>query len=415
MSIGRRGAGEPSLALMVTDTSARAARTWAMQLLAGPPGTEASTADAVAAATAWPSVIHHCRRWNVLPALAATIQRAHLHLPAVEAAAVIREAAIDVLRTKVCLRAGCDALRLLTDADIPAVAFKGAAVIAMLHRGGPQRVLKDVDVLIGPDTMPAALALLESHGYRRSVGAGDRAEYVAFVQTSPGAAGNEAVSLTIRPEANLDLHWKLGRIDTAELLDAPRVGEMMGRDVPIVRPAFGLLLSVHHAVRNDFVPDHIARDVLDCAGWFALLAEDPVESAIAREHADRWGLDEAVAAMSLIVQHFRHEEWLRDTGSIPPGAADLADLYFHQLEAGPINTDLAYLGSSRACRQVLAGAWSGWRRYTNMMRAFEERNGEESLTLWQRLRRLAEAARGLSVRQWRQIRVLARAKDRLSG
>lgn len=400
---------------MATDTSARTARMWAMQLLAGPPGAEASAADAVAAAAAWPSVIHSCRRWNVLPALAATIQRGHLRLPAAEAAAVTREAAVDVLRTKVCLRAGCDALRLLADEGIPAVAFKGAAVIAVLHHGGTQRVLKDLDILIGADTMPAALALLQAHGYRRSVGTGDLAEYVAFLQNSPGAAGNEAVSLTIRPGADLDLHWKLGRIDVAELLNTARQGDMMGRQVPIVRPAFGLLLSVHHSVRNDFVPDHVARDVLDCTGWFALLAEDPIECAIAREHADRWGLGVAVAAMGLIVRHFGHEVRWCSTGSIPSGAADLADLYLHQLEAGPINTDLAYLGSSRAFRQVLAGAWSGWRRYTDMMRAFEASNGEESLTLWQRLRRLAGAARRLSSREWRQIRALASAKDRLSG
>ncbi len=389
------------------------ARTWAMQLLAGTPGTKASAAHAIATSEAWPAVIHHCRRWNVLPALAATIRGEFLSLPAVEAAAVVRESAIDVLRTKVCLRAGCDTVRLLTDAGIPAVAIKGAAVVAELHPDGPRRVLKDVDVVIRPDTMPAALTLLESRGCRRSVGTGKLTEYITFVQNSPGAAGNEAISLTIGPGADLDLHWKLGRIDVAALIDTARPAQLMGVEVPIVRPAFSLLLSVHHAVRNDFVPDQIARDVIDCTGWFARLADDPVESAVAREQAARWGLDEAVAAMSLIVRYFGHESWWCSTSSIPSGATDLADLYLHQLDAGPINTDLAYLGSSRAVRQVLAGAWSGWRRYTDMMRAFEARNGEMSLPLWQRLRRLASAATRLSLREWRQLRTLARAKDRL--
>ncbi|MFM9115871.1 MAG: nucleotidyltransferase family protein [Planctomycetota bacterium] len=384
-----------------------------MQLLAGTRGTKASTAAAVAEAEAWPAVIQHCRRWNVLPALAATMRSECLSLPASAAAGVVRESAIDVLRTKVCLRAGCDAVRLLIDAGIPAVAFKGAAVVAELHADGPRRVLKDVDVVIDPDTMPAALTLLEARGYRRSVGAGKLAEYIAFVQNSPGAAGNEAVSLTIGPGADLDLHWKLGRIDVPALLDTAKPANLVGIEVPIVRPAFGLLLSVHHAVRNDFVPDHVARDVIDCIGWFARLAEDSVESAVAREYAVRWGLGEAVAAMSLIARHFGHESWWCSDGSISAGATDLAGLYLHQLDAGPINTDLAYLGSSRAIRQVLAGAWSGWGRYTDMMRAFEASNGEVSLSFWQRLRRLAGAARRLSLREWRQIRTLARAKDRL--
>lgn len=385
-----------------------------MQLLVGPPAQAAAAADAIAAATAWPAVIRCCRRWNVLPALAATIRRGNIALPAAEAVVVKRDAAIEVLRTKVCLRAGRDALRALSDAGIPAVAFKGCAVIALLHRGEPERMMRDIDVLIGPETMPAAMAVLESHGYRRSVGTGHLAEYIAFVRNSPGAAGNEAVSLTVRPGADLDLHWKLGRLDVGELLDTARRGAVVGCDVPVVRPAFGLLLTVHHAIRNDFVPDSIARDVLDCAGWFALLADDPVEFACAKEHADRWGIAEAVAAMGLIVRGFGREDYWCGSGVIPAGAAELADLYVRQLESGPINTDLAYLGSSRPLRQVLAGACSGWRRYAGMMRAFEQRNGEESLTLFQRLRRLVESVRGLSPREWRQIRALARAKDRLS-
>ena len=400
---------------MAIDPSAQTARPLAMQLLAGPPGTVASTADAIAAAAAWPAVVHHCRQWNVLPALAARIRAASLLLPQAQATTVAREAAVEILRTKFCLRAGADALRLLADAGIPAVAFKGFAVIAAMHRGDSERMVRDVDILIGPDTVPAALAVLESHGYRQAVGTDNLAEYIAFVQNSPGAAGNEAVSLTLRPGADLDLHWKLGRIDAAELLTTARQVNVLGRDVQIARPAFGLLLSVHHAVRNDFVPDQIARDVLDCAGWFSLLAEDPVEFACAREHAECWGLADAVAAMSLIVRTFGHEDRWGVTGSAPSAAADLAALYGHQLESGPINTDLAYLGSSRAVRQLLAGAWSGWRRYTDMMRAFEKRNGEESFTLWQRLRRLADSARGLSPHEWRQIRAIARAKDRLSG
>jgi hypothetical protein len=386
-----------------------------MQLLAAPPGATASAADAIAAAGAWPAMVTLCRRWNVLPALAATVRRADLLLPAAETTALKREATVEVLRTKVCLRAGADALRLLADADIPAVAFKGFAVIAVLHRGDPERMVKDVDILISPDAIPSALALLESHGYRRTVETGTLQEYIAFVQNSPGAAGNEAVSLTIRPGADLDVHWKLGRIDVAELLATSRQVDVLGCKVPVVRPAFGLLLSVHHAVRNDFVPDHIARDVIDCAGWFDLLSENPAELICAREHAERWGLAEAIAAMSLIVQQCGHEDRWCVTGPVTSGAADLATLYFHQLESGPINTDLAYLGSSRPLRQVLAGACSGWRGYKDMMRAFEQSNGEESLTPWQRLRQMAISVWSLSPSEWRQIRALARAKDRLSG
>ena len=181
------------------NSSIQTARPLAMQLLAGPSGTAAPAADTIAAAEAWPAVVDHCRHWNVLPALAAKIRAASLLLPQAQATTVAREAAVEILRTKFCLRAGAEALRLLAESGIPAVAFKGFAVIAALHRGDSERMVRDVDILIRPDTVPAALAVLESHGYRQAVGTGDLAEYIAFVQNSPGSAGNEAVSLTLRP------------------------------------------------------------------------------------------------------------------------------------------------------------------------------------------------------------------------
>jgi hypothetical protein len=47
------------------------------------------------------------------------------------------------------------------------------------------------------------------------------------------------------------------------------------------------------------------------------------------------------------------------------------------------------------------------------MREFEAANGEASLTLSERVKRLAAAAWQLSPAQWREVRALARAKDRL--
>ena len=402
------------LAMTILTCSEETVRPWAMQLLAAPPasGLLQAAAAKIAATGEWLAVLRLCQRWNVLPSLAATVAREKIALPSTQAASLQRENTLEFFRTTLCLRVGCEALRLLADAGIPAVAFKGCAVVALLHPGSRGRMVKDVDVLIEADQVPAALTLLQAHGFKRTVGDGDLADYIAFVQNSPGAAGNQAISLTGRQSTALDLHWKLGRLDAAELLGTAWRVNFLGFEVPIVRPAFGLLLTVHHAIRNDFVPDDIARDVLDSCGWFRLLAADPAELACAREHADRWGLSDAVGAMSLIGQHFGHAGLL---GNDRPTAAasDLADLYLRQLASAPINTDLAYLGSSRAARQVLSGALSGWRRYAGMMRAFEASNGEESRSLWQRIWRLALAAWALSPAEWRQVRALAHAKDRL--
>ena len=383
-----------------------------MQLLASPPDAALAAASEIEAAGEWPAVLRLCERWKVQPAVAARLAALGRSLPAAEADDLRRAKAAQFIRTALCLRAGSEAMQRLNAAGIPAAAFKGCAVIALLHTNASDRMLRDVDILIRADDLAAAITILEAHGYRRGVGSGSLADYLAFVKNSPGAAGNQAVSLSNLGGNHLDLHWKLGRFDTEALLSTARPVRVLHVETTVVRPAFGLLLTVHHAVRNDLIPDEIARDILDCGSWFHLLAQDPEELACALEYARRWGLDDAVRAVSMIVQHFGGDSPLpaAATGS---AAAALAELYLRQLDSGPINSDLPYLASPRAIGQILSGALSGWRRFTGLMREFEAANGEESLPLSERASRLATAAWQLSPAQWRQVRALARAKDRL--
>ncbi len=384
----------------------------AMQLLVCGREELPSVVDVLSRREAWNEVAALAERWKVFPALAARVAAERLPLPPEPAAALARSTSIQFFRTTVCMRAGCDALRALSEAGIPALVFKGAAVIAHLHQGMRDRMVRDVDVLIRPADLSASLRVLEAHGFRRCIGQGPIEDYIAFVEHSPGAAGNQAVSLLNRQDAAVDLHWRLGKFDPAELLESASTVEVLGTSIRVVRPASGLLLTVHHALRNDLVPDEIARDVLDCSGWFRRMAGHPAELVQAREQAARLGLVEALGAMAIIVRRFG--------GQVPEGlegkdaSRALADLYFRQLGEGPINTDLAYLGSGRAALQILRGAWTGWRRYQQVMREFESRQGEASLSLLQRGMRLLRSAAGLSPAHWRQLRALTKAKDRLS-
>jgi hypothetical protein len=383
-----------------------------MQLLASPPAAALAAASEIEAAGEWPAVLRLCERWKVQPAVAARLAVLGRSLPSAEADELRRATAAQFIRTSLCLRAGSEAMRRLQAAGVNAAAFKGGAVIALLHANARERMLQDVDILIRAGDLATALTTLEANGYRRDVGTGSLADYISFVKNSPGAAGNQAVSLSNPAGNHLDLHWKLGRFDTEALLVTARPVRVLNVETTVVRPAFGLLLTVHHALRNDLIPDEIARDILDCGGWLRLLATDPEELSCALEYARQWGLDEAVHAVSTIVQHFGGESPLpmAATGS---AAAALADLYLRQLDAEPINADLPSLASPRAIGQILTGALSGWRRYAGLMREFEAANGEASLTLSERVKRLVAAAWQLSPAQWRQIRALARAKDRL--
>jgi hypothetical protein len=383
-----------------------------MRLLASPPDAALAAANEIEVAGEWPAVLRLCERWKGLPAVAARLAALGRSLPPAEADELRRATAAQFIRTSLCLRAGSEAMQRLHAVGIKAAAFKGCAVIALLHANGRDRMLQDVDILIRADELSVTLTTLEAHGYRRDIASGSLADYIAFVKHSPGAAGNQAVSLSNPAGNHIDLHWKLGRFDTEALLTTARPVRVLNVETTVVRPAFGLLLTVHHAVRNDLIPDEIARDILDCGGWFRLLATDPEELSYALDYARRWGLDDAVRAVSMIVQHFGGDSPL-PTAATGSTAAALADLYLRQLDSEPINSDLPYLASPRAIGQILSGALSGWRRYAGLMREFEAANGEASLTLSERAKRLATAAWQLSPAQWRQVRALARAKDRL--
>jgi hypothetical protein len=387
-------------------------RLQAMRLLACEPSEVPIVAEAIAAAGGWREVASLADRWNVFPALASRMHGHRDHLPPAAAAALARKTALQFFRTTACLRAGCDALQALSGARIPAVALKGAAVIAHLHRGTRGRMIRDVDIFIRPQDLHDALRALATVGFTRVIAEGTVEDLASFVANSPGAAGNHAIALSNRQGAQVDLHWRLGGFDGEALIDSAREVDVLTTRIPVVSPAYGLLLTVHHALRNDLVPDEIARDILDGGGWLRLLADDEPGLEQARAVAGATGLSEALGAMAICV---------RRLGGFAPeclgegrGARALADLYFRQLEAGAINTDLAYLGSRKAAGQVLAGAWRGWRGYRRMMRAFETRQGEPSLSLTGRAFRLIRSAARLSPGQWQQLRELSRAKDRLT-
>jgi len=360
----------------------------------------------------WPEVIRWCGEAKVLPALGNRLSLCHQTLPPAESAQLVRGTALQFVETTRCLSEGVRTLNLLAAAGIPCAAFKGCAALAQLYDGPQDRMLQDVDLLIRKTDLPAALEHLQSQGYRAGIGADSLEDYLGFIRNSPGAAGNEAMSLRGSTGNSIDLHWKLGVFDTEMLLESAEQTRVLNTVSRMIRPAFGLLLTVHHALRNDFVPREMARDVLDCARWFRLMDQNAEERKVALEQARRCGLEAGLGAMARLAGEFGGAH---SFGNLAAGEASeaLAGLYFHQLDRGAVSTDLNYLVSPVAWRQIFTGMISGSRRYVGMMREFEAANGEESLPLAQRIGRLALAAARTSPKQWRQVRCLAVEKWRL--
>lgn len=388
-------------------------RTLVMRFLVASPAQLPPLVLTVERAQAWATVIKLCERWHVLPPLAARLEACGHPLPQPEAARLRQVAAQQFVTTSLRLRGGCTALHALEAGGVEAAAFKGFAVLALLHGGRMTRTIQDVDILVRREDASRAVEVLQARGYRPKLGPVPLDEYLAFVRDSPGAAGNEAISLAGRDGTDIDLHWKLGRFDTDRLLEEAERVPLFSDVVPVLPPAVGLLMTAHHAVRNDFVPDTMARDLLDAQGWFQLF-----QGAAASQHslastASNHGMKDAIRALGLILDRLGGGH-ATDGGPASGAARRLEALYFRQLAYGPINTDLPYVLSSTALRQFLRGAWRDWRRYQEMMRAFESANGESSLPLAVRVARLAASAWRTAPAHWSQLRTLARLKDQIS-
>lgn len=361
----------------------------------------------------WQALADRCDALRVLPQAMLRLTAEEPSLPDSEALELSRRRLKATVRTGRVLHFGCRALMALRDAGVAAAGFKGIAAVGRLHAGRLTRGVGDVDILVSPLQASRALDALLAVGFRSKVSGLTTDEVIAFARASPGSAGNESISLVTEGNFDVDLHWRLGAFDVDGALASASPARVLGEDVPLVRPGLGLMLSAHHALRNDFVPDEVIRDLLDTLGWFRLLSKDAEESAWTDRESRRLGLDVACDACAEILV----DSGLQTSRGAPaPGspARALADLFRDQAHQ-PMNTDLVYLCSLRPGLTILKGMIGHGRGYLRAMHAVEHAHGEAQLPLHARLGRLIADAWSAPIRRWFQLRALAAAKDRVTS
>lgn len=385
-----------------------------LDLLLGSRRKAIAAASAIEISESWPAVVDTCREWRVLPKLNRRLGEFEIRLPPETRARFRKAAAEAFLRTSRRLERGSAALDILTRAGIPCAGFKGIAAAAILYGGRGDRTVQDVDVLIRERDLRQALAELARNGYAPAISR-PLEDYIAFVRNSPGFAGNEAIELTDAQAASIDLHWRMGRLDTEMLLSGVETSAMLGKHVPLLRAPFSVTIAAHHALRNDFVPDDMIRDLLDLADWLPWM-EERGETAEAAGIAKRNGVWQPVLALAHVSAGFSEsrvpEAFLAEASPADlRSAADLAELFRTQVQEGSLNSDLVYLFDPRSMRQIAAGAASGWKRYRSYMQTFEQSNGRSPVSLGRRLKQLAIAAWRMPGKRWRLVRALAAAKN----
>ncbi len=366
-------------------------------------------ASQIEADNAWPAVVNLCERWRVMPALCSRLDACG-YTPRKEVADLIRQiAAQEFVRTAQRIRGGAAALATLETHGIEAAAFKGMAALTWLHRGKLDRTIQDVDLLVRPNELFRAVAALRASGFLPKFGDVTLKEYVSFVRHTPVLAGNEAITLVSRDGTEIDLHWKIGAFDAERLLASAQSVPLLGTTARVVAPAEGLQLTAHHALRNNLVPDDIARDILDAQRWFRLLGANIRQAPLGRDSS---AIDDAIEALRLVLARLVGD----DCATVAPQSAAarrLAALYERQLAEGAINTDLTYVFSLHVVQQTLGYVWRYKHRYRATLSAIYRVDGKPALSLLDRLTRLAAAFFQTSPTQWRQLRNLALARDKI--
>ena len=361
--------------------------------------------------TDWRSLLAQCHGFRLLPQAALRLlAEPEAGLAAMESE-LKRLRMVSFSRSAFVLRGGLRALNVLSAAGVPAAGFKGIAAIGWLQQGRAEREMADIDLLVAPEHADVALGALTSAGFSNKVQGVPGSGLRSFSRSSPGSAGNEAISLCDESGAEIDLHWKVGRVDVAQAISEASPISLFKDQVPIVRPAQALLFSSLHALRNDFLPAVVLRDLLDAAGWFTLLADDPHEQGVALSLAQSAGLESALGAMActLVDLGVSGADWVVPS----PAARALADFFSEQSQGQGLNRDLVYLCSFRPAAQILRGLITTGPGYLATMRATETAYGQE-ISLRGRLKNLLRAALRTPLGQWSRLRVLAAAKETLN-
>jgi len=390
-------------------TELHAARRRLFSILTEHHGREFETAPA-GGVTPWQSLFEFADSWRVLPPLRRRISDLGLSLSAAETVELTaRWRRVFAFSASVC-GAGARISASMTSSGIPHVLFKGVAAIAQIYGGPDERTTVDADVLIGEQDLPRAIDALHDLGLRPSDG-GDLSGYRRAIRNMPGFAGNQAITLTGGPLQHLDLHWSLGAgVDSelaAEKLIARGVPRnLLGTEVHVVSPVDGFLLGAHHAMRNNFAPDRMVRDVLDAARWLDVLQrQGALGEVIAR--AQRCRLRPAVFGLAVLAGR---EPALAELSC--PDGFDLVELFRLQLEE-PLGNDLATLVDPHALTSILRGALGNWREYRKYLSHLDVENKGTAQSVKGRIAAVfanLRALRGERGKAYRALRTLARVR-----
>jgi len=344
-----------------------------------------AAAQSISESVSWPAVLATATVCKVIPQLSARLQKLRFKLSAEDTWTLRRQ--FLKAHSNSALRAAktVSAILELEQAGIRVAAFKGVAAMAVLYCGPKHRTVGDGDLLIQRMDLANALACLEAKGLARR-GADTLDQYLRFVENAPRFAGNQAIAVYGDDGSEIDLHWQLAgsglRIE--EVLGRSVRAELLGSAIPVIDAKDGFLLTVHHAIREDFGIESMCRDLLDVRLCCEHLDESgQLEEGMSR--AAQWGSHVAALAVTGLRRGYDGKGAASRAAELLSGAATKAErrsasrltaLFHYQLKNGRLGKDVMFLVHLRPWRQILKGFGGDWSGYRRSMEAMEQQLGE---------------------------------------
>jgi len=357
----------------------------------------------------WPAVAEVAIQWHVGSFLLSRLDSYGGEVPAAVRTLLIHHHRQTFSRSALLAANGARICRVLEDQGIPVIAFKGLGVMAQLYAGSHERSTRDVDLLVEEENLDSAVAALSAAGLAVEH-KGDLATYREKLRELNGMVGNQSVNLHHPDWGDVDLHWRFGRNPAEELNPARIFGRsewrpLFGHQIRVVGPMDGLVLAAHHAIRENFNPATMLRDVLDTQRWLERL-EALGEFDAALSHVERCRMAEPVAAIASLLGHRGVLERLGNTSA----SRDLALLFEMQMSGDSVNRDAQRLLDPREWQKMWRYGIGGVAGYQQLMSVHVPGQRVPWAERFGRLGRILGGLKLTKWRRWRALRTLVRVR-----